>query len=354
MATFDNKFGAGPPVGAFMPPNSTAFNRGYSNLDNDSSISKDYEFKATGNQVNNQVSKTMTNSSIYNSNPQMAKDFTQYSNNSFGSRTAGSSHFEDAQVNFVNGPNTPISSKQQMAPTFVPNTATPTTNDTPESRVPHLPYPAGRPLNKPPYGGADMSVFEHHPEVEGHEPFTELNDDLPPQVEPANQYVHRGSQTSDLSDASSDFTSVSQRAINPRYNPQQQYGGPEYLPPQQQYQTSYPQQQPFQPQFQQQNPGYGGSPMMNQNIPPVTSHQQPMMNYGPPPPNQHRFMMARPQPTASDNALANNPDFAIGGVRKKPGMNKPNMGASRMGIPGMGGSKPGQGGAGTGRGPYGM
>lgn len=346
MTTFDNKFGSGPS--GFMPPTSN-FNRTFNNNynDNSSSISKDYEYKPTP--INNK-SNTMTSSSIYNSNPQLAKDFTQHNNNSFGSKTDGS-HYEDAQVNFVNGPNTPVSSHQQMAPSFVPNVATPTTNDLPESRIPQLPghqvpYPTNRPLNKPPYTGADISVFEHHPEVEGHRPFTELDDDLGPQPDSNPHYNHRGSQASDLSD-DSDFTSVSQRAPNPRYNQGYQGYQPDYFQ-QQQFQT-YPQQQPFQPQFQQVPP-----PMMNQQMPPAPMNQA----YFSPAPQPQRFAAPRPQVTASDNALANNPDFALGmGARKKPGMNKPGLGPSRMGIPGLGtpGMKRPQGQGGPGRGgPYGM
>lgn len=373
LNTFDDKFGNTNSGFMPLPPNNGGFRSNFN--DNGSSISRDYEFKASSNQGK---SNTMTSSSIYNSNPQLTKDFTQQNNNSFGSRSAGT-HYEDAQVNLVNGPNTPISSKQQIAPSFVPNVATPTDNDMPKSNVPRVPYPSNAPLNKPPYGGADMSVFEHHPVVEGHRPFTELgDDDLPPQNEPGMvAYGNRGSQGSGElhSDASSDFTSVSQRAVNPRYNQGNNFGHEPYYGSQpQQYQSPYPQQQPFTPQFQQQMP----PPMMQQQQPPPPQMQPqmgpqmgPPMQSMPPPQQQgfqqHRFAVPRPQPTASDNALANNPDFALGGGRRKgpmkPGMNMGMNAPSRMGgmpgMPGMGPRGPGQNGpGGPGRngsgGPYGM
>ncbi|CAH6718655.1 hypothetical protein CLIB1444_01S11606 [[Candida] jaroonii] len=312
----DDKFNNTTSTTTFMAP-SQGFKSKY---DDNSSISKDYEFKPVQN---------TTNSSIYNSNPQLVNDFTQHnkpSTHSFGTSNSNHTRYEDAAPNFVNGPNTPISSKQQMAPVFTPNVATPTINDVPRSNVPQVPYPSNGPLNRPTYGGnvTDMSVFEHHPEVEGHRPFTELDDDQNNDMYPIDRYPNndyqykRGSQGSEDimgSDASSNFTSVSQRAPNPRYNPppqQQYYQQDSYFP--QQYDNNYPQQQAFQPHFQQQ-------PQQQQQQPP----SQPQQFYQPnqstpvtqPMPMQQRFRSA---PTASDNALANNPDFALGGMgggRKK-------------------------------------
>ena len=70
-------------------------------------------------------------------------------------------------------PRTPISAKQKMAPHLVPNSAVTSNSHLPDNTA--LPYPPSESaitrLDSAKYG-----VFDHHPEVEGHKPFTELDD----------------------------------------------------------------------------------------------------------------------------------------------------------------------------------
>lgn len=271
------------------------------NRDETSSISKDYEFKVKNAPPQRNVASNMSASSVYDSNPQLARDFTMQNklSGSLGGSQGNRSYYEDARVNLVNGPNTPIQTRQQMAPNIVPNMATPTMNDAPTSSVPQLPYPTASPLNRPPYNPTDMSVFEHHPEVEGHKPFTELPDDGMNQNQRFDEVD---------SDVGSDFTSVSQRAINPKYRPQ--------------HQNEYPPQN-YQPQFQGQQPNqqYYPAPQQQQYFP----AQNQSYNKGTPP---------QKRPTISDNVLSNNPDFSLGtgGAKRKqfqgraPPANRPPMG----------------------------
>ena len=269
---------------------------------------------------------------LYNANPQRTHDFTAHAKPSNGSL-----HGDDTRVSLVNGPNTPVSAQRNMAPNLVPTVATPTINDAPLLRVPAVPYPVYRPAvgqavagqtasrpgasatqsgpgsGQPGQPGAlpyHRTVFEHHPEVEGHRPFTEMDD------QPDRHQL-------DLVDCDneSDFTSVSQRAPNPQYYSQ----------------NVAPQPQPFVPQ-------YGGNSHYSDYghaspapaPPPGNHYSQPRPYQGPPqqyqqgplqqsyqPPQQYQqpFAGPRPQPhprgpTISDNALSNNPDFALGGGKK--------------------------------------
>lgn len=259
--------------------NYKAFDAPASNPYNDSSslISKGFESRASaqqsyGKQYNGLIrpvqqpqqpvpgKRNLSNSSVYNSNPQLANDFTQQNYHSSGS-------FYDANE----------------------GTAKPMTTYPSE-----LLYP---PTNVDPvYPRNHTSVFEHHPEVEGHKPFTELNDYDDEDI-PLQNNLPAGRDPND-SDADSDFTSVSQRAINPRFRDYQSV-------PQQQY----PNVQQFAPHFQQQQQQQQ-SPLMNQNY-----QQQPPQNY--PSYNQTYTQPAAAQhrgPTISDAVLNNNPDFGVGGI----------------------------------------
>lgn len=278
----------------FSVPRTGTFN-------DDSSFKQSYQF--TVQKPPTQISKTLTNSSVFNSNPQLAKDFTVHdkpSSNSLGrTGTATSSYYEEPGVNLVNGPANTVGQHQQMAPNVRPEVA--------RTQIPgrsQPPYPALNPLDKRPYNPTDMSVFEHHPEVEGHHPFTELADD-----EPARTHNYHKSDEMD-SDVESDFTSVSQRAPNPNYQPNMSY-----FPPQQQPAANYGNQQ-----FQQPPPqGYPQAQYNQQFVP------RPANNYGPPlpqvygpPPQQSRG------PTVSENILSQNPDFNFGrGARRGPQQFRP-------------------------------
>ncbi|CUM63434.1 uncharacterized protein PRCAT00001009001 [Priceomyces carsonii] len=295
LTEFDDKF-KNIQVNTFQAPNK--FGSGF---DNASSISKDYEFKVKPS--NDQVTKIASNSSLYNSNPQLMKDLTindRPMNSSYAKGSeSSSSYYEDANVNLKNGPSTPVATRQQMAPRFVPNMVAPTSNEgllAPKNSS--LPYPRNDPAGVQPYHGTSMSVFEHHPEVEGHKPFTEMDDDE----------SHVNNQPVELdSDADSDFTSVSQRAPNPSYNPppQQFYGAQVPENPYTYRPGGIPQQFQGRPQFVP-NGQQAPPPQFYQNSPqyaPQAIPQQP--SYYPAP--------QRRQPTVSDNVLSNNPDFALGG-----------------------------------------
>lgn len=372
LTKFDDKFNHIQESSSFEPP----VNGGYGNVrtfDDNSSISKDYEYKVS-KPTPYVVQKSISNSSIYNSNPQLVNDFTNQSNNQINNpnqnaqnaqniiqkpptnnafahlNSSNSSYYEDANVNLVNGPNTPILAKQQMAPNVVPKVATPTSNDLPTSNIPQLPYPQNNnissPLNRQPY---DSTVFEHHPEVEGHKPFTELNDDEDEDVDKlgVSTYNNRNSPQNQRSvdvdsDNDSDFTSVSQRAINPKYYPQGQPSNVAYYQtaPQQQPQPQqphlphqhYPQQpqqyqqhpnaSPYQPQYPNhpqyaQNNSNQGTPYSQQGgyFPQSQSQQMPQQSYNQqpnsPPIRQNRG------PTVADRVLNNNPDFALSGFSKR-------------------------------------
>lgn len=311
--SFEGDRAFGVPNKAFDEKFSAPRSGGYGD---DSSFKQSYQFTVQKPQT--QVSKTLTNSSVYNSNPQLAKDFTVHdrpSNLSLGrTGTASSSFYDELRVNLVNGPNTPVVSNKQMAPNVRPEVAQ---TQMPAPKQP--PYPAQNPLDKRPYNPTDMSVFEHHPEVEGHRPFTELPDDEPARTN------HNYSKSDEMdSDADSDFTSVSQRAPNPNYQPQmnyfpppQQAGGPvpyggnphpPQQPPQQNY--GYSQGQQYAPQFVSRPAGNFGPP--------------PSQNYAPP---MHQQLRG---PTVSENILSQNPDvnFARTGRRGHQQQYKP--GAARI------------------------
>lgn len=162
------------------------------------------------------------------------------------------------------------------------------------------------------------SVFEHHPQVDGHRPFTEMDDDFDDE-EDLNAGRTNVIVTTNDSDEDSDFTSVSQRPPNPQYN--NQYGpAPQHT--QQHYQsTPYANLQQYQPLSQQLNlqaaPTQGHlhplyQPIPNQYAPPPQQHQQQPyrpMNYGPPYPQPQPQQPGYSRPTISDNVLSNNPDF---------------------------------------------
>ncbi|RCK67097.1 pH-response regulator protein palI/RIM9 [Candida viswanathii] len=208
-----------------------------------------------------------------------------------------------------------------------------------------LPYPAGTPTtttnDKNEY---DSSVFEHHPEVEGHKPFTELDDDSDDADEEdvlVNNNRQAGGNGINDSDEDSDFTSVSQRAPNPQYygsaygqgyQPQQsQYAHvQQYAPMHQQQQFQQQQQQqpnPYRPMPPQQQyapgPAYAGSNVSAPGSSYYSSQGQPsLMPYQQQ--QQQQAQQQRAAPTISDNVLSNNPDFQFS--RKQQPKRKVNPG----------------------------
>lgn len=342
---------AAEPKFQFYGPQTTATNY---TTDEMSSISKDYSYRAGPTGYG--VVKVGTNSSLHDSNPHLANDVTK-PNTMPANRAASNASFFDDTVNLNLGPSTPISLKQKMAPNYVPNVAMTTTD---AGYKPMLPYPKSE-RGSTAYNveaGAAHGVFDHHPSVEGHQPFTELGDNSLPE---RNLLPERHMD----SDDDSDFTSVSQRPPNVMYQPgtpaQQQYqqlypNVSQYQPPFQQSQ-SYQQSPQFQqnsqfqqsPQFQPNHPSlqssyYGSESYYNQSQP----YQQP--GYQMPPPQGYAQGPPRPQPrqTASENILNNNPDFAVSsGPRRKPGFVPP---AKRYGNPTKPPARPG---AASRDGPYG-
>ncbi|RKP29601.1 pali-domain-containing protein [Metschnikowia bicuspidata] len=238
-------------------------------------------------------------------------------------------------------PSTLVSAKRQMAPNY---TASPviTCNTKPSAPYP----PTERVLAL--YNPEKYGVFDHHPDVEGHQPFTELEDnDLPERVSDHEDRVLE-------SDEESHFTSVSQRLPNEMYQGNQQSGPPF----QQRYQGNYaPAMSPVNyadkpaaksGSFASQSLQMAGSfppqpqapyqPPYQQYAPQQYSPQQYTPQYRQPPPNGYLQFQGPPnaelrlRPSVSENALNSNPDFAlkVHNKRKGPRIMPP---ASRMGGP---------------------
>jgi hypothetical protein len=368
----DSASGFETPFGP-MDNNATSFGGPVPNHYNDSSssFSKGFESKGSAPQSYNQFkltqsngvvgpqqpaneTRTMSNSSAYYSNPQLANDFTQKQNYNQGSSVSVFDNFDSRSGGSV------IKHPQMANP---PRNYNP--NAVPSDKMAGLPYPANS--VDPAYPLNHASVFEHHPEVEGHKPFTELNDFDDDDVVLQTSLQQAGPiDVGNNSDADSDFTSVSQRAINPSYN-----DGYQSVP-----QQKYPHVQQFVPHFQQQQ-----SPLIPQNsfqqqqapmIPQQNNHfqqnssqqnsfqqnnfqQQPVpqqfnqSSQHSQPPAQHRG------PTVSDTVLNNNPDFGVGGIG--PSKRKLQNGfvpvANRMNNKPNSASLMGRGGNGGRGGPYG-
>lgn len=306
--------------------------RAYAN-ETSSGFSNEYGYRGLGHGYD--AKKNGSESSLYYSAPNNATDLTRSDPSPPApSHLTGSSTslYGNTKLNTSEVPSTPVSSKQQMAPTLIPTAAIPANAGYPVNR--NLPYPKSERgsvgLNSAQYG-----VFDHHPEVEGHQPFTELDDN------DAGEQVSEKYGPAD-SDDDSDFTSVSQRQPNvdyARYNqapPQrpQQYAAPVNFQQQQQQQ---PLQLPLDSSFygsEGGNPQSGYNQSYGQGY--IQGYHQPAMQQrAPPPPPQHQqyyqqpmsqgFQGANPQfqarqpqgPTISDSVLNNNPDFAVGGASRR-------------------------------------
>lgn len=310
---------AGPAIGGVRPQPAYTFNNLQRDTTNDdeSSFMKDSSYRGT---TRGYTAKDDSLTSLYDSQPRTANDVTKPGLTNFANSSG--SYYEDASVNINNGPSTPVSAKQKMAPTFVPNVAV-KSDENGRTNDAGLPYPASErgsvALNLQKYG-----VFDHHPNVEGHQPFTELGDELPEHQDLDN-------------DDGSDFTSISQRQPNVGYN---QAGtgvvapinasaapGAGYRPaaqqanhpPQPQHQQQYPNVSQYQPHYQQnyqqgyqppsQQLSYYGSDAHQSRGAPYQGHYSS---------GGGGYAQARPsKPSVSDNVLNNNPDFAVGGMAKR-------------------------------------
>ena len=259
----------------------------------DTSSNEGYEAKivprlTTSNTLSTPTSKAPLNSSLYTAQALKPNDFTKgpikpgyysSSKSSFSNRTE--------KVSVYNSVGNPVESNKQIAPTVIPNVATRSSTEESFHGRQQAPYPT----NSVTY---DQSVFQHHPEVEGHKPFTEL-DDFDIENDEDDQQLQG-------SDSDSDFTSVSQRAYDSPHPNARQFiphnQQTNQQPPPQFYNQTPP--QPMQPQFA--NRGY--SPQQYQQRP---QQFQPR-------PQQYR-------PSASENALQNNPDFNLVGATKRKNNN---------------------------------
>lgn len=312
-----------PPTNQFYGPQAT----GYTG-DDTSSFSKDYSRPATA-PTGYTVAGNESHSSLFDSNPKLVNDITKPNanpNNLSSGGISSGSYYEDAAVNINEGPSTPISAKQKMAPSFVPKVAIPSNTDSKDSQG--LPYPT-LDRGSAAYSG-NYGVFDHHPNVEGHQPFTELGDN------DGEQHSLVRAQH-DFSDDDSDFTSVSQRPPNVMYT-QAQAGQPGFqqrqpVQPafQQLYQQNYANVSQFQPHFQQNQTSQPSSFYGSESVP-ASSYGQQFKQTAP----QYSAPMPPPQsrqprgPTASDNALSSNPDFAIGFSNKRKQFP---LGARYNGVP---------------------
>lgn len=281
--------------------------------DDVSSFSKDYSFRGGTGTTFSTTNKNDSNASLFEAKPHVANDITQPNNVPSNSNRDNASLYEDA-VNLNQGPSTPISSKQKMAPNFIPNVAIPS-NDSGYKPVSSLPYPKSERSSvnytRNGYNKATLGVFDHHPNVEGHQPFMELGNDVAEPSLPTGQIV---------SDGDSDFTSVSQRPPNEMYQSPQQQKPPQLY--QQLYQQLYPNVSNYQPQFQQGPPMsssfYGSEGAYNPQYQNSGYQQQPMQSSGY---QQQNYGQGSPRvqkgPTVSDSVLNNNPDFSIGGGQQR-------------------------------------
>lgn len=322
---------AGPTIGGVRPQPGYNLQRDTTN-DDESSLLKDSSYRGATRGYTVQAESA---DSLYNSQPRTANDITKAGIATYPNGSG--SYYEDASVNLNNGPSTPVSAKQKMAPNFVPAVAV-KSDENGSTTGNTLPYPQSErgsvALNSEKYG-----VFDHHPNVEGHQPFTELGDELPE------------NQPGDLeNDDDSDFTSISQRQPNVAYNqttptnalnpgvqaapnaPGAGYRPVAYQP--QPHQQQYPNVSQYQPHYQQQYQQQGYQQQGYQQQYPQPSPQALSFYSGDSPQNRGPgylspyggggYAQARPQkPSVADNVLNNNPDFSLGGKTKRKQFGNP-------------------------------
>ncbi|ODV78110.1 pali-domain-containing protein [Suhomyces tanzawaensis NRRL Y-17324] len=317
---FSSNFAGPASISNIPPPNPT-------NYDTSSSYSKDFESKASNpynrsQTTNFQVTPHQQRAAYGTNPPPQPQGFKLYDK---ATHSSNSSVYNDA-IQTANDFTHP-----DVAPNLVASSAG-------VQQPSNLSYPRNHVRDsgvEPVYPMNHSSVFEHHPEVEGHKPFTEMDDfeleDYGDDERVPLNNCHNGQQvgtSGNESDADSDFTSVSQRAPNPSYGAQQGYYPVAQAPHSQQFQQNQQfHQQPSQQYYKpvQQNTAYGGF------------QPQPQINQ---PARQ----------SVSDNALANNPDFNVGGPRPAkrrvqqgfvPVANRYNKSAASSSMMGRGGARSG-------------
>ncbi|CAK9440349.1 uncharacterized protein LODBEIA_P44490 [Lodderomyces beijingensis] len=278
-----------------------AANAASKNYSNASLINNGYAHRAPGGGVPTAGNGSLTSASSYHI-PQSANDFTQRQNSN--------GNLSDQPLVSGNGYK-PVTTSRSISPPY------PSTNGDPSI------------ANANPNGAFSRSVFEHHPQVEGHKPFTELDDDYDDEEDLGTRNIVV--TTNNDSDEDSDFTSVSQRAPNPQYNGNNGYNPNGYY---QQQQQQLPRSQPLpqhhhlqqQQQYQLMNQQMFGQPAGG---PPAqyptynNSNGYFAQNSNSSPPQQQRYMQAgrtgagagagaaanQQRPTVSDNIMSSNPEL---------------------------------------------
>lgn len=249
------------------------------------SVNDDYDYQVVKlpyeETSNVQVNSSFTNSSINDTKPHDAHDLT-------AERPVESSFNDNnGRINIVEGPNTPIHSRQQMAPNLKPNVAMPSVNES-------LGMAYNRSAENTPY---DVNDFEDESTGLGNAP---KSDDLDYEAE-------------------SDYSSGQQGSLQGQYTLQNQVGVPyntlyatPLYPPMQYSAVQYPlpyykvPQVPYQPQYPPPHqPHYGPPPRLHGHV--AGDGYSPYINRVP----------QRQKPNILDTALDTNPDFSVGAAGNK-------------------------------------
>lgn len=247
------------------------------------SVNDDYDYQVVKlpyqETSNVQVNSSFTNSSMNESKPHDAHDFT-------ADRPVDSSFNDNnGRINIVEGPNTPIHSRQQMAPNLKPNVAMPSVNE-------FLGKAYNRSAENPPY---DVNDFEDDSTGLGNAP---KSDDLDYEAESDYSNGHQGSFQGQYAHQSPVVPHYATAQYPPMQYPAMQYPLLYYKVPQAPYQPQYP--PPHQPQ-------YGASP--RQYGPVLGDAYSPYFNRIP----------QRQKPNILDTALDTNPDFSVGNKKNNRG-----------------------------------
>lgn len=349
------------------------------------SLDNDYEYKPHNNNNNNNNATTATttnNVGSTNFTGGAMNKFSNPTNNSRGvmnggSTTTGSGVGSGGTVisgmnppahkngsltsnssSYYNNPQTATDFTQRNKPNaYQPSSLSGSGSNNGNTASSSLPYPPGTPIvdnnSNNSRNNYQPGVFDHHLGVEGHKPFTELDDDFDDDDEEDLANNRREIVNINDSDNDSDFTSVSQRPPNPQYYGSNSGSGTGYLPSNvvnqyshvQQYQPIHqqgmppppqpPQQQQYRPTGQYSpspNMGYNNTPMRSGGgVPPpgagpgpgpvpVSGSYFPNQGPVPVPPQQQQQVRG---PTISENVLNNNPDFQFsrGGQQQKRRVN---------------------------------
>ncbi|ODV63913.1 Tos7p [Ascoidea rubescens DSM 1968] len=272
-----------------------------------------------------------------NSIPNPNINMNMNSNSSFG-RQPRNSLTRANQPNFISNPDmTSFYNSQNNINNDFSSQNDPYPNPQNPAPYPTAPYPTAPYPTNPPY--ASPSNISNNPQGQFNNYLPQDPSSPTIQQQPQNlnpNAINPNSPSPDLNNninedersdgENSDFTSVSQRPINPRYYQAQQQQPP-YYPPQQQQQPPPPppqQQQSYYPPNQQQQGYYV---QQQQQQPYIQGHrpssgsgyyppQQPQFQQPPPP--QQQQQPSKPQLSSVDIVLNSNPDFDLPGTAQKP------------------------------------